>query len=314
MGDYSQFVLDRTSEFAFTELKIQATFTEPTDLPAFKGSTFHGGFGWALEAVSQQLQTMLYRPTDEKGHTQPKPFIIVPPDTNQQRFREGETFTFTVKLLSTACELLDDICAALFLWQELGLGPSRSKFAIQAIDMILPNEDLRIFQRGQPRYLMPQPLMLAPYLENTATTCNLLSSSQIEVMVNFTTPVQLIKQGVRYTSAPPLDILQWFILHRAAGLMAAWSPAGVKDFNHYSPEASNLTPQCLSQHIFHVDRYSKTQEQRHPLPGFTGCWVYQIHEPNTLLLLKLAEQLHIGKKSSFGFGRITYNVAIKDKE
>lgn len=310
MQDYSEFLLERIDTIPFIELSIKAEWLTDAELPEFKGTTFHGGFGWALAKVSENLQQLLYKPVTASGHTLPKPFVIVPPLTTQTTFTKGDSFRFTLKLVGHVCGELDSICAALFLWQNMGLGSSRASFSIHSIDMKMPSGKLRIFQREQPEYLMPAPLSLSTYLSEINSQRINYTSLHVNAIVEFRTPTQLLKQSHQYTGAPTFNELQWFIAHRMAGLFSVHNNGIIADINKRLPESSPTPPTCLRQNTQSIQRYSKTQSRTHPLQGFTGSWVYQISDTNSLLLLKLAELLHIGKKTSFGFGVINTTVAI----
>ncbi|MGH8578423.1 MAG: hypothetical protein ACREXJ_16265, partial [Gammaproteobacteria bacterium] len=113
-------------------LRFHLLAITPLHLSAYKGSTFHGAFGWALRRLYRPLYDLLYEPASTmppSGETArmalPKPFVLVPPLETQCEYPPGSRLTCDLLLIGPACySLTACLCAFEHLGRE-GLGPAR---------------------------------------------------------------------------------------------------------------------------------------------------------------------------------------------
>lgn len=85
-------------------LRLQFTL-EAVDLisqPIYKGSTFHGGFGHALQTISPTWFRYFFQAATGDGNPIPKPFVLLPPLDKQQTYQIGETFGCELTLFGEA--------------------------------------------------------------------------------------------------------------------------------------------------------------------------------------------------------------------
>ena len=68
-------------------------------------------------------------------------------------------------------------------------------------------------------------------------------------------------------------------------------------------------PEIKKQHSYHenVNRYSSRHKENIKLHGLLGSLILNSVDNETLKLLLAGELLHIGKNTSFGFGRYTFS-------
>ncbi|MCK6469903.1 MAG: CRISPR system precrRNA processing endoribonuclease RAMP protein Cas6 [Candidatus Brocadia sinica] len=137
--------------------------------PAYKGSAFRGGFGYAFKRVVCVIkgkacdecllkQKCIYSyifetppPEDtEMLRLYPKvphPFVIEPPNTEKQSFEPGEEFAFHVILIGQAIDYLPYFIYTFTELGKQGIGQGRGKYDLIQVEGIgLGNEAVPIYQ------------------------------------------------------------------------------------------------------------------------------------------------------------------------
>ncbi|MDQ3564447.1 MAG: hypothetical protein M3436_09990 [Pseudomonadota bacterium] len=91
-------------------LRFHLLAITPLQLSAYKGSTFHGAFGWALRRLYRPLYDQLYEPastmlpsSDSTRVALPKPFVLVPPLETQCHYPPGSPLSCDLLLIGPAC-------------------------------------------------------------------------------------------------------------------------------------------------------------------------------------------------------------------
>ncbi len=154
--------------FRLAKFRFTVCATEHIRFPAYKGSAFRGGFGYAFKRVVCVIKG---KPCDECLLKQkciysyifetpppedtemlrlypkaPHPFVIEPPITEKQSFEPGEEFSFHVILIGNA---IDYIPYFIYTFTELGkqgIGQRRGKYdLLQAEGIGLGNEAIQIY-------------------------------------------------------------------------------------------------------------------------------------------------------------------------
>jgi hypothetical protein len=303
-----QQLLNSTNNFHFCEFTISCKFDEKVQLPSYKGSTFHGGFGWALKETSETLYQEVFESKNASGHTLIKPFVITPPLELTRDYFSNSRFSFGLKLFGKHAKNAQEILISLFIWQKLGIGSTRSKFQIQSIDLKVGGSNLRVYQKNLKPLLMPDSQYLGAQLQHNLAMQKIDISKGALVFIEALTPLKLKKEGELNKTAPELDKFLWAISHRLAGLIHALgdkSNASIQKLLPYTP-AINL--KADASFYTSIDRYSKSQKQNHQLEGLLGSWCYEIEQEEYFSWLKLGELINIGNKTSFGFG--SYQLAL----
>ena len=126
-------------------LRFHLLATTPLHLSAYKGSTFHGAFGWALRRLYRPLYDLLYEPAstmlpsaETARMALPKPFVLVPPLETQCEYPPGSRLTCDLLLIGPACySLTACLCAFEHIGRE-GLGPARGRFELERVERLVP--------------------------------------------------------------------------------------------------------------------------------------------------------------------------------
>lgn len=303
-------LIDRLDQLPYMECIIGCKSSAGMPLPVYKGATFHGGFGWALAALDAELLQLLYDCRDHNGHTVVKPFVLVPPTDNLTYYPKDHLFAFRLKLFGRATDHVQDILAAMFLWQQKGLGKASAGFTIQYIDLQLPSHCLRIFQQGCEQYQMVPALSLGHFIKHQQLSLQGLPYNKLSAFVNTITPMDLRKNNKQLLQAPEAKVLFWLIAQRLSQLCLAYGNDRQADFHGLLP--SDEPPLMLSQTtVFEQMRTSTLLDSEHALKGLQGGWIYYINDELSLVWLLIGRVLHVGKKSSFGFGAYDFTLAVR---
>jgi hypothetical protein len=135
-------------EIACYRFSLRAT--QPIVLPVYKGSTFHGGFGHALNRIGKRFRNYFFT-SSSKQHPNnrkalPKPFMLIPPLEEKTRYLPGEEMHCGLMLFGEAIRHFMIAFAALeHLGRELGLGRDQGRFQIHAVEQLSLNEPHRLF-------------------------------------------------------------------------------------------------------------------------------------------------------------------------
>ncbi len=294
-----------------------------TSLPAFKGSMFRGAFGWALRnavCVTRQktCDNCLLRDncsyfqtfeTEIKEHSldflkgvkkTPHPFVIEPPDAKKRFYKQNESLTVNLLIFGDAIKYFPFFVYAFQKMGEKGIGYKRDKFKLISITNIIPDgKPLEVFDSKrntlkteyqeitEEDILKEKPLSANKITLQFVTPLRLQNKGKVIRNRNQITPEMLIAAEERRTQIvslllcenPPFEITK--------------KPADIK-----------ITKNNLN--YVNVYRYSNRQKSKMEMGGFLGEITLEGSLEETLPLLYLAEELHLGKNTVFGLGK--YNV------
>lgn len=306
-------LVDNLNTFSFARYQITAKFTQSCSLPEYKGSTIHGGFGWALKATNPELYEDILAVSSGTNNNSSKPYILIPPLEKKQHYDINDTFKIEIKLFGDLCNSAQDILASIFTWQTMGLGPKRSQFQIQSIDCVLPQNSLRIYQHKiATNLLMPAHQTLGDKLKSHLIPEGLLDNQKAIAFIETDTRLRLTNAGVKLKQAPPLSLFCRSIAHRLAGLINYYGHFEDAGIHKLLPEIIESKPLLDNSTFSQISRYSKSQEHRHEYGGLLGSWAYSVDNQDVMVWLKLGELIHVGSKSSFGFGRYKTTIALAE--
>lgn len=303
-------LMDRIENFPFIEFIINCQLLSDVQLPSYKGSTFHGGFGWALASIGPELSQTVFKPVNECGHNLCIPYALIPPLDEKQHYAVGDRFSFTLKLFGRCTTQANDILCACFAWQQLGIGSARAQFQIMSIDSRLAEGRIRIFQYKAMALMMPVNQTLGQRLMAQTSQQAHLSSDHCQFVIEAVTPLRLQKNNRILTKAPRLQDMLWIIAHRLAGLISGYGDIEDADVHQLLPSIDTDNDVSCFSRFTSIERYSKSQQQSHKLGGLLGSWHYSSQSSDIACWLKLGELIHIGKNTSFGFGQYQALLAI----
>ncbi len=154
--------------FRLAKFRFTVCAKEHIRFPAYKGSAFRGGFGYAFKRVVCVIkgkecddcllkQKCIYSyifetPPPEDAEILrlyskvPHPFVIEPPITEKQTFEPGEDFSFHLILVGNAIDYLPYFIYTFTELGKQGIGQGRGKYDLLQVEGIgLENEAVEIY-------------------------------------------------------------------------------------------------------------------------------------------------------------------------
>jgi len=296
---------------------------ERLQLPDYAGSLLRGQFGAALRSLSCMtgqascegcpLRTtcpysaVFEAPAPAQHDLQrfshiPNPYVIEPPLLGTTAIARGEPLTFNIVLFGRALEHLPLISFALQRAVEQGLGPDRTRGALEQIDIQQADHSahthtwIPLWQQGDARLAAHEAaLPLAAPASTRAVT---------EARLTFYTPLRLQKQGqpIQPHALTPRKLVADLL--RRVTLLAefhAGLPDIVPDVHDLVRHAEGLAHQhALRWHDW--SRYSSRQQREMPLGGALGAWTLSGELGPLLPWLRIGQWLHVGKNATLGLG------------
>ena len=154
--------------FRLAKFRFTVCAKEHIRFPAYKGSAFRGGFGYAFKRVVCVIkgkecddcllkQKCIYSYIFETPPPQdteilrlypkvPHPFVIEPPITEKQTFEPGETFSFHLILIGNAIDYLPYFIYTFTELGKQGIGQGRGKYDLLHVEGIgLEDEAIQIY-------------------------------------------------------------------------------------------------------------------------------------------------------------------------
>ena len=129
-----------TSFLQLTKYHFTLETIDNITLPAYKGSTFHGGFGHALMKISPIWYRYFFEPSLNKKSDWPKPFVMLPPLDELEYYPKEHQFHCDLTLFGEAVQHHAIAQAAMeYLGSKMGLGYEQGKYKIINIEASQPD-------------------------------------------------------------------------------------------------------------------------------------------------------------------------------
>ncbi len=247
------------------------------NLPSYKGSAFHGGFGHALETLSPTWFAYFFQPANHLGNTIPKPFVLLPPLDQQQNYQAGEPFECELTLFAEATQHHAIAQVAIeFLGHKLGLGFNRGKFKITNITELT--------------------------FDNTPVNPQALS-------LNFVTRLRLKTNNKLLKQPPDFPLLLTRLFGRLKTLQQSYSniPINEQIYQQLLHQSNEIQTLHSNLRWDDWDRYSGRQKEWMKFGGLLGDIRFQGNMQPFIPYLQMGEWCHIGGKTSFGLGKYQLN-------
>lgn len=295
-------------------------FQDDALLPAYKGSTFRGVFGHALKKVACALRRQdcdgcilrgqcIYARVFERPEgidsqdrkriaTPPHPYVIEPPEDLKTQYRKEDPFQFTLLLFGKANEYLPYFVYAFDQIGKMGIGRQRATgrgaFALKRVtsgaETIYSGDTGRMCTGAFTREL------------NCLPAAGNGTSSVIKLVLR--TPLR-IKYENRLEADLPFHVLVRAMLRRVSSLLqnhGEGEPA--LDYRGMAARACDVEIAHSTLAWFDWKRFSSRQDQAMLLGGIVGDVTYTGRIDEFLPLIRFCEQVHLGKQTTFGLGRI----------
>lgn len=239
----------------------------------------------------------------------PHPYVIEPFNSDRIHYRAGEMFDFTLLLFGKANDYLPHFIYAIEQMGRLGIGKAvkraetdatiektRGTFLLTSVaandSTVYDGVERRIANLGHAKELNIMPH--DPLGGENVTT----------IEIALTTPLRL-KYENRLQADLPFHVLIRAMLRRISALHQFYDGGEPPlDYRGLVERAKDVATDVSNLHWYDWRRYSNRQDQAMLMGGMTGKITYmgKIHE--YLPLIRFCEQVHIGKQTSFGLGRI----------
>jgi len=310
----------------FGRYVFSCVFKDDAILPEYKGSTFRGLFGHALKKVvcalkredcrdcllrSRCVYALVFETTPPSAANAgkariaapPHPYVISPVATPQTRYRQGESFDFTLLLFGQANDYLPYFVYAFAQIGQAGVGKSikgkRATFSLEKViagGEIAYSADCGKIVEGQ----FAHELLLtdAPDEQRTADVLE----------INLLTPLRL-KYDNHLEASLPFHILVRAALRRISSLMAAYGAGEpALDYRGLVARARDIRILSSSLRWFDWQRYSNRQDQAMLMGGMIGKVSYEGNLGEFLPLIRFCEKVHLGKQTTFGLGKFSMHL------
>lgn len=294
----------------YTRLRFTVQFPENSALPVYKASALRGGMGRMLlsqnciggrvceecgfisECTVQKIMYAKYEIPPWFGGEGESTGYIVSCDDRRKEIIAGERMDFYLYLFGKTIVQFGQCLQAFHLLGQTGIGKNHVKYQIYRVENQAGH---CIVDRGQVNLWNFEVFSVSSYAVNRLQN---LRTSSIKNELVFQTPVSLKYHGSLLTRFDS-DALIRAVLRR------------IYCFDCFEGiETGQLMwegrlPEILSQRPgqMEIRRYSSRKGEKVPLRGISGTVVFDDLPDDLLLLLAAGEIIHIGKNTSFGFGR-----------
>lgn len=300
-------------------------------LPPYKGSTLRGGFGKAFQQVvcSQRdkdchcclLQntcpySYIFETAPPPGgqalrkyENIPRPFVLEPPLENKTWYQPGEKLAFQLVLIGKAINYLPYFIVIFRELGRMGIGKGRRKYLLDSVRAVN-------IKSGEKPVIYHREKEMVTNIDVTVTGSDLAGlpggsypgagpeAESVDLTIRFLTMTRL-KFDHQYTSVPEFHIIIRNLLRRLSSISYFHHDRELQlDFAGLIDKAREISLVSNRTRWEDWERYSSRQDARMNLGGIVGEATYQGNWQEFWPMLKLAEQLHLGKGAVFGLGKV----------
>jgi len=322
------------------QYKTAIKFETPAQLPVWKGSALRGGFGSALrKACCPDIRLPCTRcnyrsictyavvfegplPKNAEVLTAnnyiEKPLILEYPGTTQEFFKAGDILEFNFILAGSAVSHFAKITTAIDSLGKDGIGTGREsglgKYSLESITSAntLSGESKQVFSRETDQISLKNHIP-AQYSDAEALAKKIGRQGGLKLV--FTTPTQIVHEG-QMQEVPPFHALIRRLQSRISNLSQFYCGKEIGwDFLDRIERASKVKTESSCATNKKVVRYSRRAGRIHTFEGCLGEVSYS-GEIDTDLLTSIifGTVTHVGKKTTFGFGKYVLTEPELNKE
>ncbi len=235
-------------------------------------------------------------------HDHPRPFVLRAAHLDGATFMPGEDFWFDVHLFLTLEPPLAYFVLAFSQLAESGLGPTRGRVRLDAVDVLAidGSREARVFESG--RFCLSE--LPAPIQMDLVGASDGPSDCH-SVAVEFLTATELKVDG-QIARRPEFWILVARIRDRLSGLYQFYGEAAPLELDWRGLVDRARAVRLVRWQLRDVkaERFSTKTRQVHSLGGFTGSATYEGELREFLPLLSAAEFAGVGRQTVWGKGAL----------
>ena len=311
------------TKFALVYYRFTLVALDKIHLPPYKGSVLRGGFGQVFKRLVCTYPRMCDKkcqigndcpygyvfetspPPDAKAlslnNQIPRPYIIEAPRDRREMILPGEQLSFGLTLVGYGMNLFPHFLA---VFRELGwqgLGKTRGRYELLAIDAVSPYDS-----QVQPVYRQTNSQVAITDLILTGNTFT-AGAAQLptdHITLEFFTPVQLKHKGKIVRRGPSFQALVKSLLSRASSLSLFHCHQQLEvDFRGLIDQATQVKIKESRTRWEKAAHFSWRQKQEILQDGLIGQVTYTGNVQPYLSLLLLGELIQAGKGTVRGNGQ-----------
>lgn len=234
----------------------------------------------------------------QPGHPRPRPFVLLPPLTQETEFPPGSRLTLGLTLIGRAIDYFPHFLLAVEHMGRIGLGQGwgRGRGRLRLLEARTPLNGSPLLYNGTTRLI--EELLPVHFWSPEADS----KAHPRDLTIFFQTPARLVNRK-KVVRELPFMVLIRNLLRRLHHLAAFAPQPPVVDYSGLALAAEKVATgvQELSWHEW--QRYSHRQERPVDMDGIVGRIQYLHVPPIFHPLLKLGQWVHVGKGTSLGLGK-----------
>ncbi len=299
----------------FAEFRVRGLFLGQGQLPPFWGPTLRGAFGYHLKktvchANKGDCQVCIIRstcaysflfegvPPENRQFMRlyphiPQPFVLIVDRESQTHIQPGSPFHFGMRLFGKAIELFPYIVYSILEIGKQGMGKDRIPFRIDSITQ--PSSGQTLYEDGGSCLGTLQKEEFAP--------CDWVPGKHL--VVELITPTKIQVNGKAAVTIAFETLLK--AVYRRVSILCYFygtPPDSKFSLNDFLAGTAQIEKISQRTQTYEFSRFSGRQKKQVPLKGLTGQVVFAGNWTRWGSLLEWGRLCHIGKATSFGFGRI----------
>lgn len=306
--------IENALHIRYVKLHFMVVMTEDARLPVDKVSALRGGMGemllrancvrdrrcascdFAAECIVRRTMYSRYEITPQFVTTDDSIGYLLECENYEQVFCAGDMLSFNLILFGKSIVYFNQYMQAFFALGNEGIGKDHAGYRIMSVTN---TQNQPLFTDGAVYMRNYRIQTVGEYVEYRVGRMEKTGSRN---RIVFLTPVTLKYQG-EFLDEYCMEAI-WSAVLRRIYMMECFE--GMLDTVYDLEQTRDLPlPDVLGQEVRHVGvrRYSSTQDRKMTLSGIKG-YVQLDRIPEQMLPWLLAgELIHIGKNTSFGFGR-----------
>jgi hypothetical protein len=301
--------------FRLARFRFRLRTVSHMELPAEKGSIFHGALGHVLKRQAPLSYRFLYEPTSAEiapslasPRDLPRPFALLPPLETTGEYPEGLELNLELTFFGHAIGQLSVGLAALATLGSIGIGRNRGCFEVAEVEAIRADGDPRTVYRGDAQRFEDSPEGVSGATIAASRSVQAGSDLTLRLM----TRLRLKDHDRLVRRAPPFSVLMQRLLERAECLGLLYHRDAILDGETKRGLIDRARAIEIASHDLYWDDWSRYSGRQHTwmkFGGLLGEITYRGDLTPFLPWLALGEWMHIGGKTSFGLGRYTIEPA-----
>jgi hypothetical protein len=305
-------------KFYFGKFDFHISAVDNLDLPPYKGSTFRGTLGHALQKLSCHCEDSddltkhncaygylmgisALHTSKTSSQSPPHPLILEPPDNGKCLYNSGEKLWFRTVLIGNSMNYLTYMILAVQRMGQMGIGRGRGEFMLESVDALSVDSKENIYSEAESLLSVSLPQITWQDILNITSPVGDVDN----VTLRFETPVRFKNEG-RLTGDKGISfsLIMRNLLERASRLERYYCGAEERwDFSQLLDIAESVEIVESDLHWRDWERYSSRQQTKMMLGGLMGDIKFKGDLTQFLPYLVLGSHIHVGKNTVFGLGK-----------